>query len=245
MKVKQKLRAAFGLFYFYSMAYLIRAPASAIMVLIRMMIFIALLTLVAGFKYIDHALTGALVALAFGAGLSQLSVDISAMRLSGMRYMLLSTPLGPVSYALSTAFGMSLLSFISLSFFMAIWYARLHPAAYTLLIALAVLSLVWIAGVLLGYVLSTSIQTPQTLFNITDTLYALLVYLMPVYYPIKVLPESLRPFTYISPATHASIILRELAFNGRLESIENMIALLMFVVVFGMIVAKKAKWVES
>ena len=48
-----------------------------------------------------------------------------------------------------------------------------------------------------------------------DILYSLLVYVMPVYCPIEVLPEKLKYLAYASPLTH--IVLISIAYTGLSE----------------------------
>ncbi len=243
--MRRQLRSLFGLLYFYSMAYILRSPLSVPLLVFRMSVFVILLTLVGGHEYAVYALSGALVALAFGAGLSQFSVDINALRVSGYRYILLTAPLGPATFAIGTALGMSLLSFVGLTVFFLPWYYICHPGLQGVLELGLVLALTWLIGLSIGFLLSILIRTPHVLFNVTDTVYALLVYLMPVYYPIELLPQSLRPLTLISPATHAGILVREIAVEGHIVSPLNMYVIIVVAAALLALISRISKWREA
>lgn len=244
MKKRNRINSIKGIIYFYLLAYVIRAPTSIILNLLRISIFILLLTLIGGYNFFKHAIIGALIALSFGAGLSQFSVDINAMRVSRFKDIIVSSPVGPLTYAFGTAIGMSLLSGISLCIFLVIWYMIFRPLIQVIIIIAGVLLVTWIVGILLGFMVSTYIKTPHILFNITDVLYSILIYAMPVYYPITSLPNWIRPLTYISPATHAAIITRELSELGQISSYPSLITLILLSIAMILIVRMKAKWVE-
>jgi ABC-type polysaccharide/polyol phosphate export permease len=243
--LRRRINSFIGLLYFYVLAYIVRAPSSAPLLVLRMSIFIALLSIIAGKDYAIHVLSGALVALAFGAGLSQFSVDVNALRVSGYRYLLLNTPLGPISFAVATATGMSLLSFIGMSVFFIPWYYLCKPSALGLFELLVVLALTWLCGLLIGFLLTVFIKTPHVLFNVTDTVYALLVYLMPVYYPLKLIPVRIRAFTLISSATHGAVLVREIALKGHITTPGNLEALLAAVIVLLLATSKLTRWRED
>jgi len=243
--MRRSFRSLFGLLYFYSMAYIVRSPSSVPLLVFRMSVFVILLTIIGGHQYAVYALSGALVALAFGAGLSQFSVDLNALRVSGYRYILITAPLGPVTFAVGTALGMSLLSFIGMAVFLVPWYHVCHPGFLGILELALVLATTWLIGLLIGFLLSILIRTPHVLFNVTDTVYALLVYLMPVYYPIELLPASIRPLAFVSPATHAGILVREIALKGHIVSIINLYVIIGVAIVLSALVSQVSRWRET
>ena len=244
-KFKRKFNSFIGLLYFYVLAYIVRSPSSLPLLVFRMSVFVVLLTLIGGTGYIIYALSGAIVALAFGAGLSQFSVDINALRVSGYRSLLLNTPLGPLSFAIATALGMSFLSFIGMTAFLVPWYYLCKPSVKGLLELMLVLTLTWLCGLLIGFLLTLIIKAPHVLFNVTDTLYALLVYLMPVYYPVELLPAILSPLTFLSPATHAAILVREIALNGQIALFFNLAALGIATISLLIVTSRLTYWREE
>jgi ABC-type polysaccharide/polyol phosphate export permease len=241
-RFSQGLRPLIAILYLNLLAYIVRSPMSIIFTFTRMMIFVLLLTIIGGPSYLGQATIGALIALAFGAGFSQFSVDLNALRLTGYKYILVSSPVGSMSYAFGTAIGMSLLSSINILIFFIIWLVFYKPTALAASLLVVILLAIWAIGVMLGFTISTIVRTPHMLFNITDTLYAVLIYAMPVYYSLEVLPEAIRPLTYISPATHASILAREISMKGSIYSTSNTIFLAVYIAIFTIISTKWARW---
>lgn len=68
-----------------------------------------------------------------------------------------------------------------------------------------------------GYRLHSSVsgRIALRMLYLADILYSLLVYVMPVYCPIEVLPEKLKYLAYASPLTH--IVLISIAYTGLSE----------------------------
>jgi len=87
----QRLRPLIAILYLNLLAYIVRSPMSIIFIFTRMIIFVLLLTAIGGPSYLGQATIGALIALAFGAGFSQFSVDLNALRLTGYKYILVSS----------------------------------------------------------------------------------------------------------------------------------------------------------
>ena len=83
------------------------------------------------------------------------------------------------------------------------------------------------------------------LFNVTDTVFALLVYLMPVYYPSELLPASIRPLAFVSPAMHAGILVREIALKGHIVSIINLYAIISIAIILLALVSQISRWRET
>jgi ABC-type polysaccharide/polyol phosphate export permease len=73
---------------------------------------------------------------------------------------------------------------------------------------IAVLFLTWILGVSLGFSILLKIRDATNSMYVTDIVYVLLVYIMPVYYPISLIPGPYRFLTGLSPVTHAAKLAR-------------------------------------
>ena len=125
------------------------------------------------------------------------------------------------------------------------WYYICRPGLQGVLELVVVLALTWLIGLSIGFLLSILIRTPHVLFNVTDTVYALLVYLMPVYYPIELLPPSIRPLTLVSPATHAGILVREIAVKGHIVSPLNMYVIIVVAAALLALLSQISEWRET
>jgi len=195
-----------GIFYFYFMSYVVRDPVILLGGCFRNLSLIALFLLIGGTP--RDVVIGGIVALLFGSGMMQLSVDINALRFSKFKDMMVSSPVSPLLYALGAAFGMSLPTVLNAIPLLAIYTIFFAPGRSKLFSDVIALLLIWISGIMMGFLISLRVRVQIRLMTVTDVLYSALVYLMPVYYPIRVLPEPLSTISLISPAVCAAEIIR-------------------------------------
>ncbi len=235
-----------GMLYFYFMGYVIRDFIPFIGTTVRVVTLIVLFLLIGGLKFLPHVIIGALVALVFGSGMSQLSVDINALTLSRFKYMVVSSPISPLVYAFGAAIGMSIVTLLQVIPLFILYLIIVKPSLSVIVVTVIVLLTLWIIGITMGFSVSLRIRSPIRLMSITDIIYSSLVYVMPVYYPMEVLPEYVRPITYISPATHAALILRSITGISSIHVIPlNWVILCMYLIIFTIIASCKAQWREK
>jgi ABC-type polysaccharide/polyol phosphate export permease len=244
MNIVKELRKFRGVLYFYFLGYAYRdlVPLSATSV--RVFTLIALLLLVGGLDMLQHILLGAIVALTFGAGLSQLSVDINALRITKFKDLLVSSPLNPLTYALGSALGMSLPTFLHVIPLLAIFTVLNKLNLIQVISITVILALIWVIGVLLGFLISLEIRSQIRLMAVTDAVYSMLVYIMPVYYPITVLPEQVRPIALVSPPVNAVQAIKLTIDGEAVNALANIAILVAVTLTLTLITVYKSGWRE-
>jgi ABC-type polysaccharide/polyol phosphate export permease len=244
MNVVREFRKFSGVLYFYFLVYVHRdlVPLSATTV--RVFTLIALLLLIGGFGMLQHIILGAIVALTFGAGLSQLSVDINALRISKFKDLLVSSPLNPLTYALGSALGMSIVTLLHVIPLLVIFIVMNMLGLLQVAFVLMILALIWVIGVMLGFLISLEVRSQIRLMAITDIVYSMLVYIMPVYYPITILPEEVRAITLVSPAVNAVQAIKLIIDREAVNALINIVILVAVALTLTLTVAYKSKWRE-
>jgi ABC-type polysaccharide/polyol phosphate export permease len=244
MNIVKELRKFRGVLYFYFLGYVYRdlVPLSATSV--RVFTLIALLLLVGGLGMLQHILLGAIVALMFGAGLSQLSVDINYLRISKFKDLLVSSPLNPLTYALGSALGMSIVTLLHVAPLLAIFIVLNELNIIQVISIIVILALIWVIGVLLGFLISLEVRSQIRLMAVTDLVYSMLVYIMPVYYPITVLPEHVRPLTLISPPVNAVQAVKLIVDGGVENALAHIAILMVMILALTIMVLYRSKWRE-
>ena len=123
----------------------------------------------------------------------------------------------------------------------------LHPSAVASLELLAVLLLMFLASVTIGFTLSTfsnDIIQSWAFSNLISTIFSTLP---PVYYPITYIPLPFRYLAYLSPTTYAAEIAQSTSGLLHLPALSFALAWLILIAVtvtFASIAMTKARWRE-
>jgi ABC-type polysaccharide/polyol phosphate export permease len=242
--ITRNLKILRGVIYFYFTGYVRRDPLIITVDVLRRIAIITPLILI-GLLVKDYAipqrvLLGLLVITVFDAG-AQLSVDINGLRVSKFKDILVSSPVGSLTYAFGTAIGMSLPS-LAYSIPLLIAYITIYkPGTCSIMLVIAVLALLWAVGILLGLIISLSIRSHIRLMIISDAVYTTFAYITPVYYPPTILPEQLRFLTYISPpANGVEAIL--VSSTGGIGMLPHVIILFTWAITLLVLALLKSKW---
>lgn len=204
-----------GFAYFYFEAYVRREPVLTLGSLVRTVTFIALLVGIGGLSMVPHVLVGVVLAYAFGAGVSQLSVDLNSLTTTRFKYVFVSSPVSPYAYMIGAAIGMSLPALMYVAPLTGILVLITKPSLTGVAVFLSMTLSSWATGLAIGFIVASRERIALRMLYLTDILYSLLVYVMPVYCPIEVLPEKLKYLAYASPLTH--IVLISIAYTGLSE----------------------------
>jgi len=244
MRRVREFRKFMGVLYFYFLGYVYRDPVPLSSATVRVFTLIALLLLIGGPGMLPQVLLGAVIALTFGAGLSQLSVDINGLRISKFKDMIVSSPLNPITYAFGSALGMSIPTLLHTIPLLLIFIAMNKLNLIQITVTLMILALLWVLGVLLGFTVSLKVRSQMRLMAITDIIYSMLVYIMPVYYPITMLPEMVRPITLISPPVNAIEAIKSFNNGETTSTLINLTIMIIITAALTLITAYKSKWRE-
>ncbi|MGD0145434.1 MAG: ABC transporter permease [Nitrososphaerales archaeon] len=163
--------------------------------------------------------------------------------------ILVASPVSALSYALGLSFSSLIGSTpaLVLSFSILIYYVPIAPLNF--LAVLAIAALMWLGLVFIGYTIGLSVKNTRKANSLPQILGFLLGFLPPVYYPLSLLPASLRPVAMLVPTTEAAQLAKY--YFGLLptslsqtEIFLSWAYLLGFVVLMAFITARKAHWVD-
>ena len=163
--------------------------------------------------------------------------------------MFVASPVSPISYtlglSLSTLFSSSPSVLLALGILM--WLAPV--GVVPVLAVLAVSALLWISMVFAGFAIGASTKNTRRANSLPQILGFVIGFLPPVYYPLSFLPAEIRPFALLIPSTQAA----QLAKNyfglvtpalSDFDVLFGWVYLVAFTVLMGLVVMKKARWVD-
>jgi len=123
-----------------------------------------------------------------------------------------------------------------------------HPIGLVPILAtLAVSTLLWLSMVFAGFAIGASTKNTRRANSLPQVMGIVLGFLPPVYYPLDRLPEFLRPFALLIPTTDAAELAKHyfgLASIPDWEVAFGWLYLLAFTFVMGLVVVRRAHWVD-
>lgn len=209
--------------------------------------FLVLITFVSRGALIGEAVEGGLVMSMFSAGMG-LQGDMSHLKNDfKLQDMVVSSPTRWQYYVIGMATSEIVYSIPALAVLGVLGFYLVHLNAFGLLQLIAVLMMMFLTSIALGYTfatLSSDIVQSYAFSRLFSTLFSTLP---PVYYPISYIPLPFRYLAYISPTTYAA----ELAQNaaGYLKLSTSMVAidwgvLIAVTVVLLLVAGTQARWRE-
>ncbi len=194
---------------------LMKGKSSMLSFAIQPLSFIFIVYVVSGGRFLSSAIAGAMVSFIVGAGIADLSIELVGMKVRSKFYdIFASLPGSGIEKTLGVSIGMSLPALpyvIVLAFFLTVsgGVESLPPILFAV-------TTLWLWSVSLGTFLGVRIKEPLTVMRLSTILTTLLTVFPPVYYPLSVVPESLRKPLLLIPTVSASAVMSgetpELAF---------------------------------
>jgi ABC-2 type transport system permease protein len=198
-------------------------------------------------QLIGEAIEGGFILSMFQAGMG-LQRDLTHYKNDfKLQDMVVSSPSTAGAYVIGNAIGELLYSVPALGVLVVLAAIYLHPSAIASLELLAVLLLMFLASVTIGFTLSTfsnDIIQSWAFSNLISTLFSTLP---PVYYPITFIPLPFRYLAYLSPTTYAAEIAQGSTGIIQLSSASAALAWVVLAAVSAallLISLKKARWRE-
>ena len=209
--------------------------------------FLTVITFVSKGQLIGEAIEGGFIMSMFQAGMS-LQGDLSHYKNDfKLQDMVVSTPSSPVAYVAGMALGEIIYSLPALAVLVVLAAIYINPGVVGALELLAVLLLMFLGSVTLGFTLSTFSSDIIQSFAFSRLISTLFSTLPPVYYPITYIPLPFRYFAYLSPTTYAAEISQNLTGMVQLSSLEIATACIILAAVsfvLLLISIKQARWRE-
>lgn len=209
--------------------------------------FLIVITFVSHGQLIGEAIEGGFIMSMFQAGMS-LQGDLAHYKNDfRLQDMIVSTPTTPFAYVAGMAVGEVIYVIPALAVLVTLTEIYIHPSVFSALELLAVLLLMFLASVTLGFTLSTFSSDIIQSFAFSSIISTLFSTLPPVYYPITYIPLPYRYFAYLSPTTYAAEISQNLTGMIELSSSQVVTAWVVLAAVsltLLLISIRKARWRE-
>ncbi len=228
---------------------LLRDPALLILLSLISFLPVFFLVLFGGVAAAMPALVGAIVLTLAFIGLFAAQSVYFYKHWFRFQDMFVASPVSPIAYT----FGLSLSTLISSSPSVVLALAiliYLNPVGIVPVLAVLVVSaLLWLSMVFAGFAIGTATKSTRRANSLPQILGFVIGFLPPVYYPLSLLPPALQPFALLIPSTHAAQLAKNYfgLLPTPLSGTEILIGwayLIAFVVAMGLIVVKKARWVD-
>lgn len=248
MRGKNRSYGFIGLLAYYILGRLIGDPIGNVLGTLRAVTIILVLSIIGGIAYLPHALIGSIFALAFSAGLMQVSVELSGMTRCKFKYMLVSSNVHPLAFMVAVALGESMYTIIQLIVLYTLLAIAVPITFNNIIVLIFTTILVWITGIAFGFYLSSRIQYIVNVFRVTDLVYSILVYMTPVYFPLDIVPPIWRLSILISPPALGATVARKslgLTIVSNTVAVELMIiTLILHTITWVIIALLKSEWRE-
>ncbi|WP_457559684.1 hypothetical protein [Candidatus Harpocratesius sp.] len=106
----------------------------------------------------------------------------------------------------------------------------------------------WIAFILIGFFIGTSIKSIKRVDSLPEILALLFGYLPPIYYSVSSLPNWLQPLTFIIPTASAAALFKHYMQIEPLSIVYQVVSwidIVLFILILIILVRKYSQWVDS
>jgi ABC-2 type transport system permease protein len=250
MTMKKVVKDAFIIAWMKSIPDLKRQPLIIVLLTALSAIPLFFIVLFGGGGMINAGLVGVIVSSIGFIGISASIQDLTWDRYVKMREMVVAMPVSSISYSVGIALGFLIFSLPGFILFMCLGVYRGLFDIVGLLATLGAIVLCWMGLAVIGFTIATYQYkaSPNTLGIIANLLSFLFVFLPPVYYPKEMLAQyGAEWVAYIIPTSNAAEIIRYVTGLTTWDATSYMyhwIALIITVVIFTILVVKKARWRE-
>ncbi|MDG7007810.1 MAG: ABC transporter permease [Nitrososphaerota archaeon] len=196
---------------------------------------------------LSQAIEGAFIMSMFSSGMG-LQSDLSHLKNDfKIQDMVVASPASPAAYVLGMALSEVVYSIPALATLSVLMAVFVHPSAAQALELFAVIIMMFVTSVTIGFTLSTFSSDIVQSFAFSGLISILFTTLPPVYYPITYIPLPFRYLAYLSPTTFAAEIAQSTSGLLQLSTLSFALAWLVLIVVtivFALLAVTKARWRE-
>ncbi len=209
--------------------------------------FLLIVNFVSKGELLAQAIEGAFIMSMFSSGMG-LQADLSHLKNDfKLQDMVVASPASPAAYVLGMALSEVVYSIPALATLCVLMAVFVHPSATQALGLLAVMLMMFITSVTMGFTLSTFSSDVVQSFAFSGLISILFTTLPPVYYPITYIPLPFRYLAYLSPTTYAAEIAQSTSGLLDLSTVSFVLAWLVLAgvtIVFAVLAVTKARWRE-
>jgi ABC-2 type transport system permease protein len=210
--------------------------------------FLILIVFVSRGSLVGQAIEGGFIMSMFNNGVA-LQADMSHLKNDfKLQEMVVSSPASAGAYVTGMALSELIYTSPALAVLTLLAFFFIHVGPLQLLSLVAVLMIMFLTSVSIGFTLATLSSDIVQSFAFSRLVSTLFSTLPPVYYPITFIPYPFRYLAYLSPTTYAAEIAQNAAGYlqlSRLSLALDWSILLAVTLVFLLIASKKAMWRES
>jgi ABC-2 type transport system permease protein len=245
MTARNQFKAILALIWFDGLLPIRRSPFNLVNFVVSPLTILFFIYLFAGPEKAKFAITGGLTAVIVGSCII-LETEAAFIRLVvRLQDMFVSSPLSPISYVLGLSVALLLNGLAGIILFSAL-IAAFGSVSLSgwVEIALACV-LTWGSVSTLGFVLSTFARDMRDLWVYAPLLTVLLSFLPPIFYPISIIPSSLRFIAYLAPTTYPAQVIQMatgLSSFSVLSLVFDFVGGAIYVLVLLLLAAKLARW---
>jgi ABC-2 type transport system permease protein len=244
---RRRLQSVLTIAYMNGIVPMRTQPLYLIGVLASPLSFLFFITIASKGLLLPDAIAGGMVLTMVSIG-SSLQTDLTHYKTDlKLQDLVVASPVEASVYVGGMATSELVYSIPGIAVFGVLW-AYFTPTSWVaVLTVVPILLMVWAFGSGLGFTLATYFADVRETFIFSTLVSLALSVLPPVYYPVSLLPASVRPFAYLSPTTYAADLMRH-AFG--LEPLPLSAVLIDWVVLAAFtaglltVAAVKARWRE-
>ncbi|NJE06055.1 multidrug transporter [Thermococcus sp. M36] len=165
--------------------------------------FIFIVYVISGGRFLASAMAGAMVSFIVGVGMADLPIELVGMKVRSKFYdIIMGLPGSTFEKMLGISVGMSL---PALPYLVVLSALLLAQSGASLLAPLLLGGLtLWLWSVSVGMLMGARIKEPLTVMRLSNVTVTLITIFPPVYYPLALLPEKVRPIALLLPTVSAS-----------------------------------------
>jgi ABC-2 type transport system permease protein len=211
---RSQATAVLHLCYTNGLIALYRSPVMLIAEFLTPFTFLFFLFVVAPRADLPFGIVGGILFTVLYTGNGMLN-DCAYLRLErNLQQVFVASPVRPVSYVLGMALGELVFSIPALALFLGILRYATGIGPLSLLGLLGAALLTWLMATSLGFMISTFFRRMREIWPIGAVVFSVLSVLPPIFYPMEVIPESVRWVAFLAPSTFAAQLADRVAGLG-------------------------------
>jgi len=153
-----------------------------------------------------HALIGALINMVFSTCIYSAYEEV-LYSIEGIRDFFLASPLTDLEFRAGLSLGIFLTTLPSIVICLVPLFILTKSGPSEVVLIIMMLSILWAVSTLIGYLIPIRKNVLAT-GNVIRVLTLVLVAIPPVYYPLHVWPEQIRPLTYLFPTFNIAELMK-------------------------------------
>ncbi|MDY6986191.1 MAG: ABC transporter permease [Candidatus Thermoplasmatota archaeon] len=226
----------------------IRNPLWSVILLLQPLGMMIIFRIIGGSGSEVHAIIGGIVVFSINGGMVNLPQYVVRDKAIKFNYFFVSSPISPLAYSFGKAIGISL-PLVPPLLLMIILLRSFQPFGWIGFLSLiGVVSLSWVAGVLMGFFISTYINNMIYISAVANGLQVVLAMLPPVYYPVSLLPSAIQAPVLLIPTSsmaHLSRVAVGAESFSRTTTLLSFVILAAYCLFFSLLIVRKSQWVEK